>query len=429
MNLGRKRVRAMLTLFAWAAHAGSAHATSGSLSGIGPRTQALAGAGAALDVGYEAAFQNPAGLAYRKNPTLHVGYAVTSLQLYWQRQGEAETRVPLEQVHQSQLGFTLPLELGEQRLVFGLASISPDGFVARAELPPGEEPQFPLLVAPRRAVDLDLSLGFQPLDWLALGVGLRALASLSGTASVTRTAQGSTTVVDDVLTPVLAPLAGVSLFFGSADTAALVLRAPLRADFDVQLAAVDLGATQLPPLELAGVAHYDPLSLTAEYAHRFGSLRALAGAVYQRFQDTPARLPPTLSCPPERPDCLALPGSSPELHDTVELHAAATYELGLTRTAKVELRAGYAYVPSPLPEQRGPENLLDNARHRLGLGYGLELKAPLSLGLDFACQLEQLVRRTHHKLADVPGDNPGAPALSSGGSAFSASLGLSLELE
>jgi len=41
----------------------SASATSGAAFGIGPRTLALANAGATLGTGYEAAFENPAQLA------------------------------------------------------------------------------------------------------------------------------------------------------------------------------------------------------------------------------------------------------------------------------------------------------------------------------------------------------------------------------
>ena len=139
-----------------------AHATSASISGVGPRTQALAGAGASLDVGYEAAFQNPAALSNALQPSLSAGYQVTSSQLYWQGGDQAQQRFPTDQLRATLLGFALPLWLGEQRLVLGLASLSPGGFVARADLPLPEEPQFPLLVSWREAVDFDLALGMRP---------------------------------------------------------------------------------------------------------------------------------------------------------------------------------------------------------------------------------------------------------------------------
>jgi long-subunit fatty acid transport protein len=407
-----------------------AGATTASISGPGPRAQALAGAGATLDLGYEAAFQNPAALAFAEQPALSLGYGVTDTRLYLQRGSEVEERFDTDQLQLTLLGFVLPLRLGEQQLVLGMASVSPSGFVARADLPLAEQPQFPLLVSRRQAIDVDLGLGIRPWRFLALGVGVRALSTLSGSAAVERVDGRSVTRVDDVLEPVLAPHAGVSAFFGESETFSVVWRAPLRADFDVELAAVDLDATQLPALNLAGVAHYDPLSLGAEYAHHFDDWSALFGVVYQRYSDAPALLPRTVDCPQDRPDCLALAGHSPKFEDTFDLHVAARYGLELTAVARAELRVGYAYLPSPLPEQRGAENLLDSARHRLALGYGLTLSKPLpELGLDLALQIDRLVSRTHRKSNDIDSGNAGAPELTARGHVATASLALTLRLK
>ena len=327
------------------------------------------------------------------------------------------------------LGFTLPLEAFGQRFVIGFASLSPGGSVARADLPLAEAPQFPLLLSRQRAVDFDLGLGIRPWRFLALGVGVRALASLTGTASVQTRGKTTTTRVSDTLEPVLAPNVGVTAFFGSTASAALVLKAPLRADFDIELGAVDLNATQLPPLHLAGVAHYDPLSVQAEFAQRLGSLTALFGAVYQRFSQMPTLLPSTVSCPEQRPECSALVAEPPRFHDTFELHVAATLRLELTRAAESQLRAGYAFAPSPVPDQSGTSNLLDNARHRFGLGYGIALSEPLPpLGLDAAFTLDELVPRTNRKAADVAVTNAGTPTLSTRGRSIGLSLGLTVKL-
>jgi hypothetical protein len=421
---GRQRAWPGLALLAITLARG-ASATPASISGPGPRTQALAGAGAALDVGYEAAFQNPAALAFAKQPSLSIGYGVTDAQLYLQRSGQAEQRFPTDQLRLTLLGFTLPLRIGEQHLVLGMASVSPGGFVARADLPLAEEPQFPLLVSRRQAIDFDLGLGIRPLRFVALGVGLRALSTLTGSAAVERSGSRTTTRVDDALEPVLAPQAGINVFFGELGNLALVLRAPLRADFDVKLAAVDLGATQLPPLNLAGVAHYDPLSVHAEYAHHLGPLTALLGVAYRRYRDMPALLPRTVDCPADRPDCLALAASSPSFDDTWDLHAAATYGFELTAASRAELRAGYAYLPTPLPEQRNRELLLDNTRQRFALGYGLTLSDPLpELGLDLGFQFDHLVSRVRHQTGEFAPDL----APETHGSVVTASLALSLRL-
>jgi long-chain fatty acid transport protein len=420
---------ALATLFCLLSGTTAARATTGMVFGVGPSTRAWAGAGATQRSGYEAAFQNPASLSLSPELSLSAGYGVQSSWLSTQRGQAAEQRFDTEPLGLTTLGFTLPLEALGQRFVVGFASLSPGGSVARADLPLAEQPQFPLLVSRQHAIDFDLGLGVRPWRFLALGVGLRALASLSGNAEVRTQGKATTTRVSDTLEPVLAPNVGVTAFFGSSATAALVLKAPLRADFDIALAAVDLKATQLPPLHLAGVAHYDPLSLQAEYAQRLGRLTALFGAVYQRFSRTPTLLPSTVTCPEQRPDCLALVAQPPRFHDTVELHVAAALGLDLTRAAKAELRAGYAFVPSPVPDQAGPDNLLDNARHRFGVGYGVTLSDPLPpLGLDAAFTLDELVPRTSRKSADVAPGNAGASTLSTRGRSLGVSLGLTVKL-
>lgn len=406
-----------------------AEATTASVFGSGPVTRALGGAGATQALGYEAAFLNPAALGQTSRLSISAGYGVESCWLYGQRAGEAEHRFSTAPLGSSALGFTLPLPVLARPVVLGFASLVPGNSVATAALPLAEEPQFPLLLSRQNATDFALALGVQPWDWLALGVGVRALASLTGSAEVERGRRSTSTRVSDTLEPVLAPSAGVSAFLGKQSTLAFVARAALRADFDIRLSAVDLGATQLPPLNLSGVAHYDPLTLTLEYAQRVGSFTGLLGAVYQRYRAAPTLLPSTVSCPATRPDCAALDAEAPGLHDTVDLHVAATLALPLTHVASAMLRAGYAFIPSPVPEQTGDANLLDNSRHRLALGYALSLSEPAPpITLDTAVTLDALVPRTSHKGPNVPSDNAGAPAFTTRGRALGLSLGLTVKL-
>jgi hypothetical protein len=417
---GRQR-RALLLVLPALLLTAPAVATSASATGVGPRSQALAGAGASLELGYESSFVNPAALGLIEQPSLAAGYQVTQTALYLEREGQPEERFDTDQLRATLLGFTLPLAIGGKRLVLGLASSSPGGFVASADLPPADQPQFPLLVSQRQALELDLALGLRALPVLALGAGLRALSTLSGTAAVERAGERTTTRVDDALSPVLAPVLGASAYFGEQAALSLIFRGPLRADFDVRLEAVDLGATRLPALNLSGVAHYEPLALELEYAHRFGELAALAGVAYRRYRDMPTLLPRTVDCPAERRDCLALDAVAPDFHDTFEARLAASFGMTLGRGASAALRAGYAYIPSPAPEQTRDTNLLDMARHRLGLGYGVTLAAPLpELELDFGAQLEPLVARRHRK---PEGE------LRTHGTIVSATLGLGVRLQ
>ncbi len=226
---------------------GAAHpagATSGSIFGIGPRTLALAGAGATLQTGYEASFENPAQLAQLAQPDLELGYGATRFALSLTPPAAPALA---DGSGSTLLGFALPLRVGSHALVFGFAARSPSNRIATASLPYAEQLQVPLLVQRSEATDFDLSLGVQPLGFLALGVGMRGLASLSGTVTVVKNADGSSTSsVDDTLKPALAPIFGGSAALGARDALGLVFRGALRSDFAVDLAAVNLGATTLP---------------------------------------------------------------------------------------------------------------------------------------------------------------------------------------
>ena len=365
-------------------------------------------------MGYEAAFENPAQLATITQPDLELGYGATRFSLELTPQALS---APADGSGSSLLGFALPLHFGAQSLVFGFAADSPSNRIASAALPYAEQPQFPLLVQRSEATDFDLSVGLQPLQFLALGAGVRGLASLGGTVSVLRNPDGtSSSSVADTLKPVLAPLFGVTAFLGQRDAFALVFRGALRADFDVEVAAVDLGATTLPELHIAGVAHYDPLTLYGEFRHDFGPVSLLAGISYQRWSDFPGLLGQTVQCPSDRPNCGALPAPALVLKDTWTPHLSAVWAFPLTRDATGTLRVGYSYEPSPAPNQTDVSNTFDTARHAFGVGYGVALAAPLvPVHTDLACRLDELVPRTQRKNSGVPSDNPGFPAITASG--------------
>jgi hypothetical protein len=398
-----------------------ASATSGSVLGIGPRTLALAGSGATLPMGYEAAFENPAQLAESSKPDLELGYGATRFALTLAPQALS---VPEDGSGSTLLGFALPLRFGSESLVFGFAARSPSNRIASASLPYAEQPQFPLLVQRTEATDFDLSVGLRPIRFLSLGAGLRGIASLAGTVTVLQNPDGtSTSSVDDTLKPVLAPIFGVTTQLGERDALGLVFRGALRADFAVDVAAVNLGATTLPELHIAGVAHYDPLTLYGEFRRDLGPVSLLIGVAYQRWSGFPGLLGQTVQCPAERPSCAALPAPKFVLTDTWAPHLAAVWNVALTSSASATLRAGYDYEPSPAPNQTDVSNTFDNTRHVFGLGYGVALAAPLvPLHSDLACQLQELAPRTQRKNSGVPSDNPGYPAITSGGFVESCAL-------
>ncbi len=104
------------------------------------------------------------------------------------------------------------------------------------------------------------------------------------------------------------------------------------------------------------------------------------------------------------------------------------------------LRAGYAFEPTPIPEQVGDTNYLGADTHTVSLGGGLDLRAltgaPLSSTRTCAAQLggrqhadKQISPRCATREPDAPGrqiDNLGFPGFESQSRLLQAGLTLTL---
>src|SRR5262249_2721546 len=95
----------------------------------------------------------------------------------------------------------------------------------------------------------------------------------------------------------------------------------------------------------------------------------------------------------------------PFASDTISPRIGIERAVRLTAQSGFRLRAGYAFEPTPLPKQHGPENLLDSSRHVLTAGLGL-VGDTFSLGM-FG-QLPVLQSRTNEK-------DSGDPTVTAGG--------------
>jgi long-chain fatty acid transport protein len=94
----------------------------------------------------------------------------------------------------------------------------------------------------------------------------------------------------------------------------------------------------------------------------------------------------------------------------------------------IVMRAGYSFQPSPVPEQTGSANYLDNDKHvfSIGLGYTFS-RSPIPiwkkpLTVDSYFQYQKLVQREYHKESQVPPEND----LTFGGYLISAGIDLVL---
>jgi long-chain fatty acid transport protein len=368
--------------------------------GPGPESVALAGSGTSVELGPETALTNPALLANLGRKSVVLGFRDTRFALAVEAGGEARP-FPADLATGIFAGVASPLELPFLRGGLGLFAQTPPGYLVRADRRLPEQAQFPLIVGRTEALDLGAALGFG-YGPLTFGGGVRLLAALAGNVGVTAGEAAATAGVANELWPAWAVELGVGLDFGDEGAVGLAFRSALRADFDVNVRPTDLGGIAIPPLNVEGIAHYEPLRLDLEASRAFGPVRLFAGLRYERWSDFPGWLAPTVECPSDFPDCGAPEPADPDYSDAFVPRLAAAYGFRV-EPVELELRGGYTFVPTPVPEQTGSENVFDNARHGLAAGFSSKLPdALIPLRLDFAFRVDLLVPRTHAKAGQDP---------------------------
>ena len=373
-----------------------AEATPTNLFGTGPRSTALAGGGTSLPLGAEATLVNPAELAQAPSKELSFGLAASSFSLSYDT---ASGRQPFEAelFKAVMIGVVAPLVTPDPngiRASLGLFAETPPDFLVRAHAPFPEEPSFPLVVDRAGALDLGLGLGIGYRQF-SFGVGVEVLAALRGKQSVGVSAAAPAGVGTELF-PAWAPAFGFGVDLGEVGQLGVAFRSVLRADFNVDVPAPNLSGLQIAPLNVEGVAHYEPLKLDAELSRAFGDFRAVLGARYERWSDFPGWVAATVQCPegvrcgtPEPPPAHYSDVVVPRLGLEADVHA---------RPVELTLRGGYAFAATPVPEQTGLSNSFDASRHGFALGYRVGFAGHvLPLHLDGALRLDWLAPRTHEK--------------------------------
>ena len=98
----------------------------------------------------------------------------------------------------------------------------------------------------------------------------------------------------------------------------------------------------------------------------------------------------------------------PGFSDVIDLRVGAEW----TAHRALRVRAGYAFLPSPVPEQTGRHNFLDAHRHEIGLGLGLDLESltGFPLRVDVALRFHVLHTQSAQKDATtIPDASPDSP--------------------
>lgn len=394
--------------------------------GLGARGAALAGAVTASIDDWTASFYNPAGLAreFETEITAGLQYGASRLQ-------NTGPDANVDDVFGALFGVKLGLPLGSvlrERIVMGLSAFInvEDLSLSTIKVPRRSAPTFVNFESHLERLLLHLGVGVKLHEALTVGVGVFVHAfespnSISGLIGAQRTFEVTGDLALEgkffLLGGIVVDGGGLheslegwrlGVVFRERTSQHFSLPASLNLGFPAE---IDIRSELVyTPREVAfGIAYErDRLTVEVDLAWRdwseFPSPYATVG-----FRSLDVLLPGV-------PDILSLP-FDPRYKDVWVPRGSVEYRIEDEDRWEWALRGGYAYIPSPVPNQRGDTNIADSDKHYLSFGLGVTapgwmgLEFPRPVSLDAYASITHYERREFRKNANVPADNPGYPRL------------------
>lgn len=379
--------------------------------------------------GFEAVWYNPAGMAYDEELTFAFGYQHGFLELEINDEPWAALDTPA-----LVFGFGIPLPLGgvlEDRISMGMGFVLPTTSILIADTKAPGDLTYVLLENRAQTVSIMGGLAMRILDELSIGWSMLALAELDGAIDVGPNESGRlgsqardqlVTAYSNAVGVMVRPLPnrlGLGLVWRQASAANYALPISVELGDEFRL--------PVPVLDISGVAQYDPAQVSASvWGRPTDWLHLEFGMTHKRWARFENPIVYT-AVPDEYP-----PQPVPGFSNTTVWRAGVEgrFERG---DWSLRPRLGFAYEPSPAPEQTGLHNYLDSDRSIPSLGLGFRLGV---LTVDTAWQMHLLADRDHEKDGCVevedgfwdlpleegmevspayPSVNPGCPGVSHGG--------------
>jgi len=392
--------------------------------GFGARSPAMGNAATAAANDGSANYFNPSLLALSSDIRLDLGYQYARPQLFVDGQD-----MDVDSSRGLAAAMVVPGRLGTARVAFGGALFVPDGRISRVRTLNSQQPRWQLYDNRPQRLFLAANVAVQLGERFAFGGGIAYMSSTKG--SVDLEGRVGFPDAEDSRLDVAIDVDLETIRYGEFGALWRVndwldVGVSARTGFHVTLdqkftISGDVGPAGGPVvvedgfLALHTVAQdlYQPLQVTAGLAARLREAWLVTfDAAFHRwstFENPAAHITidydlgdfNTLVNIPDAP-----PLADPNFHDIVipRLGVEWTAASGPRRTW--ELRAGYAYEPSPVPEQVGETNFIDSDKHTVSLGAGLTLRdfsTILRLPASFDAYLAwtQLEPRSTHKLSPV----------------------------
>lgn len=397
------------------------------LHGFGARAPAMAGAQTAATSDTGANYYNPAALARIDELRFDVGWRIARPTL---RLNGIDQR--LESSRGLSLGMVIPGWLGGRRITLGAGLFLPDQQVLLGRSFAAAEPRWAIYdhKAQRVFVGTNLALRFGSVS---IGGGLAFVADTTGTYALSGRlgfpdgADSDLALDVDVdATTASYPQAGVLwqaaswLRLGATYRGQFVLESIQIISFDA-----DIGPAEQPAVEDAYLAIdsfaldlFQPAQLALGFAAQVTHRLLVAGDVTYKRWSAFANPTPDIMLSLDLGDFNDLvdipdapPLEPPRFSDTLAVRLGAELVAVSTTHTAVQLRAGYAYEPTPAPEQVAESNFVDNDKHTVALGAGVSLRdvtelLPLPFDIDAYVAVSLLPERNHRKLSatDPVGD-------------------------
>lgn len=423
---------ALALALALVAPGGEARANPIDAFGIGSRAIAMGGAHTALAHDASANYYNPAGVVARKDLSLDIGYqiGVPTLRLNGHDVGVDHTRGLTA-------GLVAPGSIGPFRFAFGVVMFLPDERVSRVRAMPRVQPRFVYYDNRTQRIYLSTNLAVQIIPGLYVGAGVTFMSrtqgdlELSGRISFPDAEAESDMRLDlDVdLKALRYPQAGIlweplrwlSVGLVFRDEFVLEMEQGFRITGDVVgeggggvilrdgfFDLTSLSTNMFQPRQVA-------LGVAVMPTGRWTVTMDIVWAQWSRFINPGSRLEieVELGTFNDMVDIASQPDPpAAQFRDTWSPRLGVEFLAYQSRRATIAVRGGYAFEPSPAPEQTSTTmNLIDNHKHHLSAGVGFSLSKliaimdrPLDVDLHFAYLHQQ--RRRHRKddLADPVGD-------------------------
>jgi long-subunit fatty acid transport protein len=410
----------------------AARANPLTIYGFNPRAVSMAGAHVAEADDASATYYNPALLTRRSRVTFGFGlqYVRPHLSVEEVHHHFSEDEMPVfpDDFAQWTLGVVFPLGgKVKNRVVLGVALTMPHGYIVRIHTVDPAHPSFYLYQSSAQKLVILPAIAVRIGRYASVGVGLQVLARFGGDTTVavdlfSRRVRQREMLISLQTTEALVLGASVGPFHGV--SAGLVFRQAIGLEYVVPANIVmeDIGSLDL---RLQGMALWSPHEFGMGAAWEIPSTHTVVSAdlTYALWNQAPSpEVTVVMDTGGPVLDGLGLAAALDLCSDRLLRSesgevACVPYSPGfvdnLTPRIGIEhplsknlvVRAGYAYRPTPIPNQVGRTNYLDASTHLLSAGLGVTFDDPLDVferpvTLDFAGQAMLLAPREVDKGSD-----------------------------